>query len=103
MNPGGITLEKKNDEKHPAGPRTYVFVWMGLLLLTGVTVTVAGINLGAWNVVAALAIASVKSSLVLAYFMHLKYEEGLMRIILFAAVATITVIIGLTFLDTAFR
>lgn len=96
-------MENRIEEKHPAGASIYVFVWAGLLVLTGVTVKVAGIDLGAWNVVAALAIASVKSSLVLAYFMHLKYEGGLMRLILFAAVVTITIIIGLTFLDIAFR
>jgi cytochrome c oxidase subunit 4 len=95
-------LETKGDEKHPE-PMTYVFVWVGLLVLTGITIAVSRIHLGAWNVVAALAVASVKSSLVLAYFMHLKYEEWLMKIIFFTAVATLTIIIGLTFVDTALR
>jgi cytochrome c oxidase subunit 4 len=89
--------------QHAVGSGTYVLVWLGLVIMTGVTVTVAGIDLGGMNVVAALLIASVKSTLVLYWFMHLKYEEGLFRVILFAAVATISIIIGLTFLDILYR
>jgi cytochrome c oxidase subunit 4 len=95
-------LKTKGGETHPE-QRTYVFVWIGLLVLTGITIAVASIHLGSWNVVAALAVASVKSSLVLAYFMHLKYEQWLMKIIFLTAVGTLTIMIGLTFLDTAFR
>lgn len=82
---------------------TYVCVWIGLVIFTAITVTVAGIDLGKMNIIAALTIASVKSGLVLYYFMHLKYEEGLFKILLFIAIATITIIIGLTFFDIAFR
>lgn len=93
----------RNSEQHATGYGTYVLVWLGLVILTGVTVKVAGIHLGKMNVAVALLIASVKSALVLYWFMHLKYEEGLFKIILFAAVATITIMIGLTFFDILYR
>jgi len=81
----------------------FLTVWAALLVLTGVTVTVAGLHLGAFSVFTAIAIAAVKASLVLLFFMRLKYEPVVFRVMLFAAVATIAVIMALTFADVAFR
>ena len=44
----------------------------GLLILTAVTVKAAFIDLGPWNPVVALFIATVKATLVVLYFMHVK-------------------------------
>ncbi len=55
--------------------RTYILVWVGLVILTGMTFSVAGRNLGGWTVLIALAIAGTKSGLVLNYFMHLRSEK----------------------------
>ena len=41
--------------------------------------------------------------LVLYIFMHLRYEERIFKTILFAVIATLTVIMGLTFLDVGYR
>ncbi len=98
-----MATDSKNAEQHATGYITYILVWIGLLIMTVVTVTVAGIDLGKLNVAAALFIASIKSALVLYWFMHLKDEEGLFRVILFAAVATITIMIVLTFFDILYR
>ena len=85
--------------------RTYVRVWVALVLLTGVTVSMAGMNLGRMSIVAALIIAAFKSGLVLNYFMHLKYEERLwfFRLIIPGTLALLVLFIGLTFFDVAFR
>ena len=50
-----------------------------------------------------LLIASVKAGLVLWFFMHLKYERLLFRLMLIVPVATITLIIWLTFIDVWYR
>jgi cytochrome c oxidase subunit 4 len=81
----------------------FLTVWAALLVLTGVTVTVAGLRLGAFSVFTAILIAAAKASLVLLFFMRLKYEPLLFRAMLLAAVATIAVIMALTFADVAFR
>ena len=81
----------------------YVWTWAGLLILTAATIHVAGLKLGKFSVLTAILIASVKAGLVLYIFMHLRYEERIFRIILFVVIATLTVIIGLTFLDVGFR
>jgi len=57
--------------------RTGVAVFVALLLLTVVTVLVSYVDLGLWNTVVALLIASVKASLVALFFMHLKGESRL--------------------------
>jgi cytochrome c oxidase subunit 4 len=55
--------------------KTYLQILMVLLVLTVVTVAAAQVDFGAFNTVIALAIASVKAGLVLAIFMHLKYDD----------------------------
>lgn len=55
--------------------RTYLWVWIALLCLTGLTGGVSFINLHAWSTVIALAIAVVKALLVATFFMHLLYEK----------------------------
>jgi cytochrome c oxidase subunit IV len=84
------------------GYNIYIYVWMSLLVLTGVTVTVAGINFGAFTIAAALIIASVKSYLVLTVFMHLRLEMKAFRI--FVAVALLFIVISfvLLFADYSF-
>ena len=84
--------------------RTYVWVWIGLMILTGMTVSMAGMNIGCLSIVIVLAIAAMKSGLVLGYFMHLKYETGLLfKLMIPIVLATLTIFIGLTFTDIAFR
>ena len=84
--------------------RTYVWVWVGLVILTGLTVSMAGMNLGRLSIAMVLAIAAIKSGLVLGYFMHLKYETGLLfKLMIPIVLAALTIFIGLTFTDIAFR
>jgi cytochrome c oxidase subunit 4 len=84
--------------------KTYVWIWLGLVILTGITVSMAGMNLGLLSIVIVLAIAAIKSGLVLSYFMHLKYETGLLfKLMIPIVLAVLTIFIGLTFSDVAFR
>ena len=85
--------------------RTYVLVWVGLVVLTGLTYTVAvGFHPGGWAVLIALAIAGTKSGLVLNYFMHLRSEKLLIfKILIPLVLAVFLVFILLTFADLLFR
>jgi cytochrome c oxidase subunit 4 len=83
---------------------TYVLVWVGLMILTGITVSIAGKDLDYLGIVIVLAIAALKSGLVLSYFMHLKYETGMLyKLMIPIVLAALTIFIGLTFTDIAFR
>ena len=82
----------------------YVRVWVGLIILTGITVSVAGMQLGRWAIVLPLFIAGTKSGLVLNYFMHLKSEKELIfKLIIPGVLAVLVVFLSLTFSDVAFR
>jgi cytochrome c oxidase subunit 4 len=83
--------------------KTFVLIWLTLLVLTGVTIKAAQMRMGEWSILANLLIASTKASLVLWFFMHLKYEKMFFKLLFFVPIATITIIIGLTFLDIWYR
>lgn len=93
----------KAEHRAPVPYGTYVTVWLGLLCLTGVTITAAGLHFGRLSVIVALAVAAVKGGLVVAHFMRLKHEERFFRIMLLVTIATLAVIMILTFADTALR
>jgi cytochrome c oxidase subunit IV len=92
--------ESKN---HIVGTKTYVFVWIALLCLTALTIKAAQMKMGEWSMVANIAIASVKASLVLWFFMHLRQEKRLFKLLIFVPLITISIIIGLTFFDILYR
>jgi cytochrome c oxidase subunit 4 len=95
---------KPEEEIRKARYKTYALVWMILVILTGMTLSVAGMDLGGWTVLIALAIAGTKSGLILNYFMHLRSERLLIfRVIIPLVVAVFLVFILLTFSDLAFR
>jgi cytochrome c oxidase subunit 4 len=97
-------MEQHEPKQHTLVPdRVFVSVWIALLTLTGVTILAAQMRMGEWSMLANLLIASTKASLVLWFFMHLKYEKKLLKILLFVPILTITIIIGLTFLDIWYR
>jgi len=94
----------KEQEKHiVVSAKTFVLIWLALLVLTGVTIKAAQMRMGELSVLANLLIASTKASLVLWFFMHLKYEHRFLKLLFFVPVATITIIIGLTFFDIWYR
>ena len=78
-------------------------VWLVLLALTGLTIWVSRLDLGAYRVWGALAFASLKGGLVIAFFMHMKYEGKLLRWLLFVALLTLAIFIGFTFFDVLYR
>lgn len=88
---------------HSIGYGIYILVWISLMVFTGLTVAVAGVDLKALTVTTALTIAAIKTLLVLLFFMHLKYEPSLFRTLVFVVVITLATLIILTFLDVLFR
>jgi len=85
------------------GYGVYVAVFAALLVLTGATVGVSYIDLGIWNVAAALLMASVKATLVALFFMHLRHEGGLVWTFALVPILFLALIIGGTLSDTLFR
>jgi cytochrome c oxidase subunit 4 len=83
--------------------RTYVYVWIALLLLLAATIAVAKVEFTKYGVLVNLLIASIKAGLVLFFFMHLKYESWLLKAMLLMVIATLTAVMALFFADVLFR
>jgi cytochrome c oxidase subunit 4 len=88
---------------HSVGYLTYVAVWAALLALLAATIAVARLDLSGYSVLINLAIATAKAGLVLAFFMHLKYEGRFLKGLLFFTLAALASIIALTFSDVWYR
>ncbi len=91
------------EHAHIVTYKTFAIVWGILLALTGITVWVAQYNLGALNIWVALTIASLKSGLVVAFFMHMKYEQPLFKLSLIATLVILAIFIGFNFFDVLYR
>ena len=83
--------------------RTYVLVFVALLLLAAATTAIAYIDLGPFNTVIALAIASIKACLVGLFFMHLLYTQGLTRIVVLAGFFWLALMVSFTLADVFTR
>jgi cytochrome c oxidase subunit IV len=92
------------ETSHKSSNRTYLLAWLGLVILTATTVSLAGMGLGRLAILSVLLIAGTKSALVLTYFMHLRSEKMLIfKVIIPLVLAVFLVFIILTFTDVAFR
>ena len=96
-------MRSDSTEQHIIGYGKLTTVWLTLLILTGLSVLITRIELGGYKVLGALTIACFKSGLVIAFFMHMKYEGRLLRWLLFLTLTTLATYIGFTFFDVLYR
>jgi caa(3)-type oxidase subunit IV len=94
---------KKYSHHHIMPTKTALLIGGTLLCLTGVTVWVAGIDLGAFNFIVAMAIATVKALLVALFFMNLIYDRRENGVIFFTAFLFLAIFFTLTATDLFFR
>jgi cytochrome c oxidase subunit IV len=79
--------------------RTYVAVFVALLVLTGVTYLVAIQDFGWMNTPIALAVALLKASLVVLIFMGVRYNTPLTKVVVVAGFMWLFILFGLTLND----
>ena len=95
---------KEPNEDRIVAAGTYTVVWLALLLLLSATIAVAKLRLLAqFSALGSIVIASIKAGLILAFFMHLKYERRFLKGMLAITVSALTLLIGLTFVDVWYR
>jgi cytochrome c oxidase subunit IV len=93
-----------SEEKHHiVSNKNNALVLVALLILTFLTVAITSVELGPLNVTAALLIASLKVGIVLAYFMHLKFDHKIFTIMVVMVVLVFTSLIVITFFDYLYR
>ena len=98
-----MTTDRKEYPSHIIGYGWLASVWLALVDLTALSVLVTRVDPGRYKVLGALIIACMKGALVIAFFMHMKYEGRLLRWLLFVALATLALFIGFTFFDVLYR
>ena len=83
--------------------RTYTLTWLALLALALATTLIGFLDLGPFSMGIAILIATAKAALVVAFFMHGRYESKLVRVIIAAGVIWFLIMISsqtyLKFLD----
>ena len=88
---------------HVLPDRLFITVWVGLLILTGITVAGSVYFPGKVGILVAMIVTPIKAALILMYFMHLRYEKKGFTIMFLVAVGILGIFIGLTFFDYLFR
>jgi len=91
------------EKPHISSYTSLALVLISLLVLTFLSVFVATIHFSTFSVGVALIIASIKGTAVLAYFMHLKYENRFLQLIVAGIFVVYAVVIVFTFVDYLFR
>jgi cytochrome c oxidase subunit 4 len=85
------------------GPAVYFKTLVALLILTAITVAAAYVNLGSGNVVVALFIATIKASLVVLFFMHLRWDKPVYGIVAMAGFLFLGIFMMFCLLDADSR
>ncbi len=105
--------QQHEHEHHIVSPRIYLIIFFALLVATASTCGASYIDLGEWrfapgltifwNPVVALAIACTKATLVVLFFMHVKYSTKLTRLTVFSGIFMFLVLISMTLSDYVSR
>jgi cytochrome c oxidase subunit 4 len=92
-----------HDGPHIVPKSVLLKVFGGLIVLTILTVAAAYVPFGPLAVPVAIGIAVTKASLVVLYFMHLKYDNPVNALTFTIGSIFVVVFVAITLLDTAFR
>jgi cytochrome c oxidase subunit 4 len=84
---------------HIVSPKIYVIIWLILLAFTGLTVWAAFQNFGVGNPIIALAIAATKATLVILFFMHVKYSPKMIGLVIGSGLFFLSILLVLTTAD----
>jgi cytochrome c oxidase subunit 4 len=85
--------------EHIVSPKIYYAIFIALAVLTVVTWSIAKLDLGKMNAVVALTIAVIKATLVVLYFMHVRYSSRLTWVFVGAGFFWLAIMVALTLGD----
>ena len=86
---------------HIATVKTLLTAWIALMVLTVITVGATRIDLGAnYNLAFAMAIAVVKATVVLLFFMHLRYDKLFHSVMIVGGILAAALFVGFTLMDS---
>lgn len=86
---------------HVSPLSTYITIFGALMVLSAITVGAAFVNLGALNPIVAMLIAGIKATLVILYFMHVKFSSRLVKITVVLSLFFVAILFAETLMDYA--
>jgi cytochrome c oxidase subunit IV len=92
-----------DESDHIVSPGIYLTIILCLLVLTAATVGAAFVNLEQFNIVVALAIATLKATLVVLFFMHAKYVPRRTQLVIVAGIFWLMLLLFMTMSDYVSR
>lgn len=93
----------EKEKHHIVSYKTYLWILIALVVMTFMSIGITKINLGEYSVLGALIFATIKSVLVLTWFMHLKFDKPFIRLMVGFVFMVFLAVIFITFLDYYFR
>ncbi len=96
--PANVT-NPEHAEHHIVSPLEYLYVYVALIIGTILTVIAAKLELGVFNPIVALGIASTKAVVVILFFMHVKYQSRLIKVTVGAGFFTFIVLVTMSLVD----
>jgi cytochrome c oxidase subunit IV len=94
-----VSVPRSQPRHHVVPVGVYLAVFAALMVLTLVTVWVAEHNFGPFNTLVAMGIAITKATLVILFFMHVKYSSKLTRLVVLAGFLWLAILLGITLSD----
>jgi len=85
--------------EHVVPKRTYIAVWATLLAMTLITTLVAFVDLGRFNTIVALSIATFKASLVVLFFMGARYTPRLTKVVIICGIFFLALLLSFSIVD----
>lgn len=86
---------------HVAASKVLIGTWVALMILTVITVTATKIDLGpSYNLALAMAIAVVKATLVVLFFMHLRYDKLFHSVLVIGGILAAALFVGFALMDS---
>jgi cytochrome c oxidase subunit IV len=98
-----MTMASQSEHGHGNAVRVYTITLAVLLFLTFITVAIAQVDFGNFNLVVAMLIATVKATIVGLVFMHLRYEHPLIWFYAAIPLFVLAIMLAGIFLDNPFR
>lgn len=93
-----------SEEKHHISSyKSHLLVLMALLILTAASVAVTSVEMGAYNTLVAMLLAGAKATLVLLWFMHLRFDNKIYAIFTAFVIVLFLLVLFVTFFDYSYR
>lgn len=93
----------EKEKHHIVSYGTYIYILIALVVLTFMSIGITKIDLGEYSVLGAMVFSTIKSVLVLTWFMHLKFDQPFLRYMVGFVGLVFIAVIFITFLDYYFR